>query len=247
MQQPPPQPLPDDSSAQPTQPLNQPPPQESDTFVGRQVQPPAQPLPQVPDSSYAQQMQFPGQPSPGSPSTQPAQPAPQNISPGRANWVTFSQLRGHPLVDIAEGRAIGTVDDLLFDEQRRVIQAFATKGGILRRSTLVPALKAKIGVDAVTFQPGTLAGQDTSWLDALPKATELVGMRVLSDTGKLLGSVEDLRIDPDNGTLAAFELKPEQTGIPHRLGTERRLLPGNSVISYGPDAIIAHENAISGL
>ena len=166
---------------------------------------------------------------------------------GRGNWVTFSRLRGHPLIDISAGKTIGTVDDLLLNQQRQAIQAYLTKGSLFHKSNLVPAMLAKIGADAVTFQPGALAGQDTSWLETLPRASHIMGMRVLSNSGQLLGKVEELRIDPESATLAALELAPEQTGIPHRLGGARRLLTANSIISYGPDTIIALEGGLSEL
>jgi sporulation protein YlmC with PRC-barrel domain len=155
--------------------------------------------------------------------------------------VTFTRLRGHPLIDISQGKTIGTVYDVLLDEERRTIQAFSTKGGMFHKVHLVPAMRATIGADAVTFQPGALAGQDASWLDRLPRASQLIGMRVLSNTGQLLGTVEDIHIDPENVTLAGLELLPEQPGVAHRLGGARRLLPVNSIISYGPDTIIVTE------
>lgn len=175
----------------------------------------------------------------------PPAPAPQQARPvQQVNWFSFSHLIGHPLIDVTEGRKIGEVRDLLLDEQRRSIQAFSTKGGLLHGPIYVPALKATIGVDAVTFQPGALGEQDTSWLDTLPKASRIIGMRVLTDTGKLIGTVDDLRLDPHNGTLLALELKPEHAGILHRLGSGRRLMPASGVISYGPDTIVAQENAL---
>lgn len=175
----------------------------------------------------------------------PSAPAPQAPSVQQVNWFSFSHLIGHPLIDVTEGRKIGEVRDLLLDEQRRFIRAFSTKGGFLHGPTYVPALKATIGVDAVTFQPGALGEQDTSWLDTLPKASRIIGMRVLTDTGKLIGTVDDLRLDPHNGTLLALELKPEHAGILHRLGSGRRLMPATGVISYGPDTIVAQENALA--
>jgi sporulation protein YlmC with PRC-barrel domain len=177
----------------------------------------------------------------GTPQAQPSQPASQGAPSGRGNWVTLSQLRGHPLIDITEGKTIGSVYDVLLDQQRRTIQAFTTKGGLFHKSVLVPAMRATIGVDAVTFQPGALAGQDTSWLEDLPKASDLVGIRVLSNTGQLLGTVEEVRLDPESGSLTALEMAPEQTGIAHRLGSARRLVAASSVISFGPDTIIVRE------
>jgi sporulation protein YlmC with PRC-barrel domain len=198
---------------------------------------PTQPLrPQQASPEEYQPIQQPGA------SPVPSTPRPQQASSSqRVSWVSFSQLIGHPLVDITEGRKIGEVRDVLLDEQRRVIQAFSTKGGLLRGPTYVPALKATIGADAVTFQPGTLAGQDTSWLDRLPKASEIIGMRVLTNTGKLIGTVDNLRLDPNNNTLLALEVKPEHTSTQHRLGSGRRLMPATGVISYGPDTIVAQE------
>ncbi len=183
-------------------------------------------------------------PQPGA-SPMPSAPHPQQApSAQRVRWVSFSKLIGHPLVDITEGRKIGEVRDVLLDEQRRFIQAFATKGGLLRGPTYVPALKATIGADAVTFQPGALEGQDTSWFDRLPKASQIIGRRVLTDTGKLIGTVDNLRLDPNNNTALALEVKPEHTGLLHRLGSGRRLMPATGIISYGPDTIVAQETAL---
>ncbi len=260
MQQPP-QPPAGDSYGEPTQPIGQPPPAPyseptqpiSRPPIGPPESAPAQPSPPMPpgpEGAFAQPTQrqeaMPAQ-TPESPTIAAAQPSQQPPSAGRANWVSFSRLRGHPLVDISSGKTIGTVDDLLFDQHRQTIQAFLTKGSFFHKSNLVPAQQARIGADAVTFQPGALAGQDTSWLEALPKASQLIGLRVISDSGQLLGRVEELRIAPDDAALAALELAPEQTGIPHRLGGARRLLAASSVISYGPDTIVASEGGVSEL
>jgi sporulation protein YlmC with PRC-barrel domain len=253
MQQPPPQPPPGgEPYGEPTQPIGHPPypyneptqtpSQLPDTAYGQPLQGQEQPAPPAQGAPFAQPP-----PPPGAPFAQPSQAPAPGAAPGRAGWVAFSRLRGHPLIDISEGKTIGTVHDLLLDQQRRAIQAFATKGKFLRGTTLVPAARATIGADAVTFQPGTLAGQDTSWLEDLPKASQLIGMRVHSNTGQLLGTVEDLRIDRENARLMALELVPEQTGIPHRIGSARRLLPADSVVSYGPDTIIAMEGGITEL
>jgi uncharacterized protein YrrD len=161
--------------------------------------------------------------------------------------VTLSQLRNHPLVNINEGREIGQVAEVLLDDQRRMIQAFATKKRLLRGPTYVPAIKATIGADAITFQPGALEGQDTAWLDDLPSASALLGARILSQSGQMLGSVEELRFQQDTGLLLAFEISPEHVGLVHRLNRGRLLLPAASIISYGPDAIMTSETSLAEL
>lgn len=222
---------PPSSDLPPTQPASQPPGTPSSEQYYQPIPPPPQPPPTLPSP-------------PSTPSPQPLT-ASQGEEAGR--WVTLSQLRNHPLININEGREIGRVADVLLDEQRRVIQAFSTKKGFLRGPTYVPSAKASIGVDAIIFQPGALEGQDTSWLDDLPRASALLGARVLSQNGQVLGSVENIRFQQDNGMLLALEITPEQTGIMHRLDRGRRLLPVSSIISYGPDAIIARETILAEL
>ena len=256
-QQPPPEPPFGNPYSEPTQPISQPPGEPMQPisppppYPSEQVSvQPTQPVPQAPENTYGQPTPIQEQnipQAPGAPSMPAPQPPPQSVSPGRANWVTFSQLRGHPLIDIAAGKTIGTVDDVLLDEHRRAIQAFLTKGGLFHKASLVPAVRATIGADAVTFQPGALSGQDTSWLDTLPKASQIIGMRVLTNTGQLLGTVDNLRIERESASLIALELVPEQTGIAHRLGSVRRLLASDSIISYGPDTIVAMEAGVSEL
>ena len=214
--QPPTIPLLSASAALPTQPLRPPTPQGESQPVYQPVESP------MPSTPYPQQAS----------------------SAQRVSWFSFSQLIGHPLIDVTEGRKVGEVHDVLLDQQRRFVQAFSTKGGLLHGPIYVPAMKATIGVDAVTFQPGAMEGQDSSWLDMLPKASEILGMRVLTNTGRLVGIVDDLRLDPNNGTLLALELKPEHAGILHRLSSGRRLMPATGVISYGPDTIVAQETAL---
>ncbi len=227
---------PESSSLPPTQPIwSQASTPPGDQYYQPFPQPaPPPPPPPLPDAAPAQP------PISYQAAAQP--PSYQTAVPGQ--WVTFSQLRNHPLVNINEGREIGRVADVLLDEQRRVIQAFATKKGILRGPLYVPNIKAAIGVDAITFQPGALEGQDTSWLDKLPRASELLGARVLSQSGQVLGHVDNIRFQQNNGLLLALEINPERTGIMHRLRRGRRLLPASSIISYGPDAIIARDSVL---
>ncbi len=217
-----------------------------------QEMPPQQPPAQPPD------YQSVGPPPPFQPApTQPVdmsgvgatQPIQQQPSAGSAQWFTFSQLRGHPLINISTGEKVGEVGDILLDPRRRMIQAFATKVSVMRLHgpTYVSATNAKIGADAITFQPGGLAQQDEAMLRALPKVSDLLGIRVLTNTGQFLGTVGDVRFDQESGMLLAFEIKPEGGGLKQRLfGSKTSVLPAEGVISFGPDTVVADVNAVSG-
>lgn len=217
----------------PIQPPEQPPMQPPEQPPGQ----PGFPPPPMPPSSFQQ---------PGVPPTaqQPMQPP----APG-THWFAFSQLRGFPLVNIGSGEKIGEVGDLLLDEHRRVAQAFVTKVGFihLRGPTYIPMADANIGRDAITFQPKAITERDIEHMKSLPKVSELIGIRALSNIGELVGTVADAHFDQDDGTLLAFEIKPEGAALRQRmLSSQNMTLPVSGVVSFGPNLIV-DANTIAGL
>jgi hypothetical protein len=58
----------------------------------------------------------------------------QPIPPARSDtWVTLSQLRGMPLVDLATGRKLGTVEHVLLSVDYHHMEGFTVPGGMLRK------------------------------------------------------------------------------------------------------------------
>lgn len=208
-------------------------------------QPPMQPPEQQPGEAQPS-FQPPPMQQPSVPPTaaQPAQPSP----PGE-HWFAFSQLRGFPLVNTSTGEEIGEVGKILLDEHRRMAQALVIKVGLvhLHRPTYILLANANIGRDVITFQPKALTEQDAALLKALPKVSELIDIKVLSSIGEFIGTVADVYFDQSNGTLLAFEIKPEGAGLKQRLlGSQNMTLPVSGIISFGPNLIV-DANAIVGL
>lgn len=205
------------------------PPMQGPEYQPSEAQPGFQPPP----------MQQPGGASAAQPTQQP---------PVGAHWFAFSQLRGFPLVDISTGEKIGEVGDILLDQHRHMAQALVTKVGLihLHGPTYIPLTNANIGRDAITFQPKALTEQDMATLKTLPKVSELLGIRVLSNIGELIGTVADVHLDQNDGTLLAFEIKPEGAALRQRLlGSQNVTLPVSGIISFGPNLIV-DANAIAG-
>ncbi len=213
-------------------------------------QPPMQP-PEQPPSQAQPGFQPPPMQQPGvqQPDVQPAAPQPMQQPPSGTHWFAFSQVRGFPLVNISSGEKIGEVGDVLLDTHRRVAQAFVTKVGFvhLRGPTYIPLENANIGRDAITFQPKAVTERDVEQMKSLPKVSELLGARVLSNIGELIGAVADAHFDQNDGTLLAFEIKPEGAALRQRmLGSQNITLPVSGVVSFGPNLIV-DANAIAGL
>lgn len=169
-------------------------------------------------------------------------PGQQNVM---GNWVTFSQLRGHPLVDASKGQEVGEVQDVLLDQRFQGIQALMYKAGLFQGSELVPVSQARLGLDAVMFQPGTQTKQDRSAMSHLPKASDIIGRRVLTDTGQLLGVVDDLRFEQYSHRLLGIEVAPEVGGR-ERMGGRAHFLSSSTMLSVGPDAIMVSEEKLGG-
>ncbi len=200
-------------------------------------QPPVQP-PEYQPGSSSQSFQPPSMqpPNVSFPSSQPAQPTP----PG-THWFSFSQIRGHPVVDVSTGEKIGEVGDLLLNAERRMVEAFATKVGLLHLHgpEVIPAASASIGADAITFRPGGQGQPDHAALKALPKVSDMIGVHVLTNTGRLLGTVDDARFDQNTKMLLALEVKPADAGIErHVLGGGNLVVPLESVISLGENYMV---------
>jgi uncharacterized protein YrrD len=215
-----------------------------------QNEPPQPPLNQPSEqqpASTLQGSQPPVTPPPmGAPTaaSHPMQPPPLPSTP----WFTFAQLRGHPLVDVSTGEKLGEVGDLLLDPQRRMVQAFATKVGFvhLHGPLLIPAANARVGADAITVQPGGQRAAAQAGLAALPRVSAFLGMRALTTSGQLLGTVEDVRFDQNSGALLAFEVQLADAGLKQRsLGAERLVVPMSSVLSVGGEQLMVDAAALA--
>jgi uncharacterized protein YrrD len=223
------------------------------------TQPPEQPQQPIQQPNYPPPPQPPGyQPNqpgstaqppmqpPGSTAQQPGAQYQQTGAPSQGNWITLSALRNRSLVDRSAGTVLGTVHDVLLNPQMDRIEAFTTKGSFLRSGTHVPFRSSTIGADAITYQPGSLEGQDTSWLDTLPQASNILNVPALSENGQALGKVADLRFDQNTGQLVGIEIAPERTGLFSHRGSEQ-LLPAEGIARIGPDAVIARAGRLQNL
>ena len=221
--------------------------------------PPEQPPMQPPEQSPSQgqpgfqppPMQQPDvqQPSIQHPGAQPTVQHPAQQPPSGIHWFAFSQVRGFPLVNISSGEKIGEVGDVLLDEHRHMAQAFVTKVGFvhLRGPTYVPMADANIGRDAITFQPKAITERDMEHMKNLPNISALIGTKVLTNIGEYIGTVADAHFDQNDGTVLAFEIRPEGAALRQRmLGSQNMTLPASGVVSFGPHLIV-DANAIAGL
>src|SRR5581483_1250171 len=168
------------------------------------------------------------------------------------------ELYGRSVVDVDAGQKLGQVDQVILDPRARRVAALVVGSG---RSLVdsgdridIPASAIHaIGPDALTVR--YLEGAaDAGDLEQLPRLEDVVGKRVVTRGGTLVGSVEDVLLDAASGRIVGYALGP--AGGSSRLeqqisrlfsGTdaraEARVIAADVDVRIGGDVIVIPDEA----
>jgi uncharacterized protein YrrD len=155
----------------------------------------------------------------------------------------WSELKGMPVVSLAEGKKIGTWEDFYFEPATQIIYAFRVKTGLLSHKLLLVAQINTIGQDAVTIANETVLQNASSdeKLNSLPSGESLRDFKVMNMGGTLLGNVGNALIDLSASTaprITDFELAG---GLRERFSKRYETFPATQVQSYGKDVLVISE------
>lgn len=148
------------------------------------------------------------------------------------------EIRGMPVVSVGEGKDLGRVDALLVDpDEARVRWLRLGKGGFFgeTRVIAVGAIEA-IGENAITVDSEASATRIEEVAEAQELARDkrrLVGNRVLTEKGRLLGEIHDYELDEDTFRIIQYEI-----GKGDLLGAQPRYIAAERVRTIGPDAVL---------
>lgn len=172
--------------------------------------------------------------------------------------IRATELAGRAVIDIDAAERLGTIDKLILDpDGRRVAGLVVSRGSGFpgsKEQSIVPAAAIRaIGPDAVTVHQTAVVGSDISRLDSLPRGSDLVGRKVVSEDGRMLGKVNDVLIDRESGRIVGYLLSDHTPSkkIEQMLGSQRKkrrdlpYLPANANLRAGRDLIVASEDALS--
>src|SRR5581483_5807847 len=124
--------------------------------------------------------------------------------------IRASELSGRTVVDIDVAEKLGSIERLILDpEGRRVAGFVVSRGGFTgsKDHRLVPAAAIhSIGPDAVTVKHDAVTTDDNSRLETLPRGSDVIGRKVLTEDGRYLGKVEDVLIDREDGRIFGYVL-----------------------------------------
>jgi len=159
--------------------------------------------------------------------------------------VDIQTLKGRAVVAVHDGQRLGHVTDVLLSPgERRVVRLQVRSGRLLSGRTLQVDMESvtSIGPDAVMVPSRDSVRVETEPAPRdLLSLKDLTSLRVVSDQGRLLGTVCDAVFETPSGRLQSVKIA--QAGLSGILG-RRRSIPIDCVVSIGRDVMIVPESAV---
>ena len=146
----------------------------------------------------------------------------------------FSELKGRAVVNLEDARKIGEVEDLMVDPNSHHIVSLKARTGLFHAAKMVPVTDVKnVGADAVTISEGAglanapvdgtnaiasgnvptspMDGQiksadSTESPQALIEISSLMGNKVVTDAGTMVGELSDVMVDWVDLTITGYEV-----------------------------------------
>ncbi len=150
-----------------------------------------------------------------------------------------SQILGLPIISIADGSEVGNVKSLVINPDKGSIDFLTIEKEEWQVSVKAIPYKKVVGIGeyAATIETENAIID----LNEIPIANQLVnkkikiiGSKVMTRKGEMIGDIQEYYIDEDNGTIL---------GTAINISGREVTLAANSVITYGKDIIIVKENA----
>ena len=173
--------------------------------------------------------------------------------------IRATELSGRAVVDIEAAEKVGAIDKIILDPDGRKVAGFV----VTRAGSGFPGNKAQtliassavhaIGPDAVTIRQSGVAATDIAALETLPRGSDVIGRKVVSEDGRFLGKVGDVLIDRADGRIVGYLLSEHTPGakFEQMFGHDKKkrretpYLPADAKIRTGRDLIVASEDAVS--
>ena len=173
--------------------------------------------------------------------------------------IRATELAGRAVVDIDAAEKIGTIDKIILDPDGKQVAGFVvTRTGAgfpgSKAQALIPSTGVHaIGPDAVTIRQSAVAGSDIGRLETLPRGSDVIGRKVVSEDGRFLGKVSDVLIEHADGRIVGYLLADHTPGskVEELFGKDKKTrreapyLPADAKIRAGRDLIVASEDAVS--
>lgn len=174
---------------------------------------------------------------------------------GGTRLIHAADLRRRPVVDVEDAEKIGETQEVVVNPGSARVAGIAVSSGVSfiggQKQLLIPASSVyAIGPDAIMVRRPPSGDDAPPYLAALPRVSDLAGRRVVTDTGKLIGSISDVLFDSQDGRIIGYEFKPPNasSGLDALLGVARgrplRYVRAESNLRIGAHLMVVPDDAV---
>jgi len=168
-----------------------------------------------------------------------------------------SQLIGRAVIDMEAAERLGKIREIIVQRDGERLAGFMVVHGetIVRsggKRRMIPASAVySIGPDAMTVRGSSI--QELAELDNLPRMSDIIGHKMITQSGRLLGVIDDMLINREDGTIVGFVvgegvrskleniLNPQRSKLHGYVRADADLHVGNELIVVPDDALIEGE------
>ncbi len=170
-----------------------------------------------------------------------------------------SQLVGRAVIDMEAAERLGKIKEIIVQRDGERVAGFVIVHGETIVGTggtrrIIPASALhSIGPDAITVRGSAMKERSPGDLDRLPRMSAVIGHKMVTRSGRLLGSIDDVLINPADGTIVGFAVgagvrtklesifNPQRSRIHGYVRADADLQVGNELIVVPDDALIEGE------
>lgn len=119
-----------------------------------------------------------------------------------------SQLIGRAVIDMEAAERLGKIKEIIVQRDGERVAGFIvvhgeTIVGSGGKRRMIPASSVySIGPDAMTVRGSSM--QELAELDNLPRMSDIIGHKMVTQSGRLLGVIDDMLINRADGTIVGF-------------------------------------------
>lgn len=147
-------------------------------------------------------------------------------------------LKGRPIVSIAEGIRLGSVEDILFHPTARCIETLSLHGQTDRLRLYFKDIQS-VGPDAITVRSQNdvkpIGDTKDPAIASLLTMSELASRKVVDESGTALGGIDSVEIDPATGSI--LDITAGHGGIAG-LGRTSTTIDAAHIVSIGDLVVV---------
>ena len=168
-----------------------------------------------------------------------------------------SQLVGRAVIDMEAAERLGKIKEIIVQRDGERVAGFVivhgeTMVGTGGKRRMIPASAVhSIGPDAMTVRGSAM--QELAELDNLPRMSDIIGHKMITQSGRLLGVIDDMLINRADGTIVGFAVgegvrnklenifNPQRSRVHGYVRADANLHVGKELIVVPDDALIEGE------